>query len=65
MKINKPRWIHYHKLGMDTKYLPKGSKTTLCGKTAKSYNYDNLSITNQLSRITCPRCLKKLKLEGL
>jgi len=57
----KPRWTHYHKLGMDTKYLPDNSQTTLCGRTTKSRNYDGLPITNQLSQITCPRCIEILK----
>ena len=57
----KHRWVHYHKLGTDTKYLPDNAQTTLCGRTTKSKSYNGLPITNQLSQITCPRCIEILK----
>jgi len=56
----KPRWIHYHAIGTDTKHLPDNAQTTLCGRTT-SRNYTDLPITNQLSQITCRRCIETLK----
>lgn len=56
-KLNKRQWIHYS-FGGIVPMLKRNEKgeTTICGKTA-----NRIRETKDLNRVTCPRCIEKLK----
>lgn len=56
-KKYKPQWTHYS-FGGHVPMLERNAKgeTTICGKTA-----NRISATRCKNRVTCPRCIEKLK----
>ncbi len=59
-RCRKHRWVHYHQMGAGVK-ASSLSASTICGKTNYFRPHEGPSITNQLSAITCPRCIDVLK----
>ncbi len=58
---NYNKWVHFrhHEFDLDIPGFAEDSPTTICGKTAL-----RMISTSDKNKVTCPRCLEKLKDEN-
>jgi len=56
------RWLHYHPLGTNVRFLPESNgPSTICGKTGRYRLFRGPAIVKDPNQVTCPRCIEELK----